>query len=115
MVRVSVRTRAIQFPGQGGNPLHQNSVGYQWRKTRTAVDVAYDLHDLRHFYASGLIYENCDVVTVQRALGHKSPTVTLNTYAHLWPNANERTRKAAANLFKAAVNPAADGLRTESR
>lgn len=102
------------FPGQGDNPLHQNSVGYQWRKTRMTVGVDYDLHNLRHFYASGLIHENCDVVTVQRALGHKSPTVTLNTYAHLWPNANERTRKAAANLFQSAVNPAADELRTES-
>ncbi|WP_368681894.1 tyrosine-type recombinase/integrase [Mycobacterium intracellulare] len=102
------------FPGQGDNPLHQNSVGYQWRKTRKAVGIDHDLHDLRHFYASGLIHENCDVVTVQRALGHKSPTVTLNTYAHLWPNANERTRKAAANLFQSAITPAADGLRTEA-
>lgn len=74
----------------------------------------YHLHDLRHFYASGLINENCDVVTVQRALGHSSPSVTLNTYADLWPNANERTRKAAANLFQAAANPAADELRTDS-
>jgi hypothetical protein len=29
------------------------------------------LHDLRHFYASGLIVAGCDVVTVQRALGHQ--------------------------------------------
>ncbi|MFD6197010.1 tyrosine-type recombinase/integrase [Mycobacteriaceae bacterium NPDC060252] len=58
------------------------------------------LHDLRHFYASGLISENCDVVTVQRALGHSSPSITLNTHAHLWPNANERTRKSAANLSR---------------
>lgn len=102
------------FPGQGEHPLHQNSVGYRWRNIRKAVGVHYDLHDLRHFYASGLINENCDVVTVQRALGHSSPSVTLNTYAHLWPNANERTRKAAANLFRAAVNPVADELRTDS-
>jgi hypothetical protein len=26
-----------------------------------------ELHDLRHFYASGLIASGCDVVTVQRA------------------------------------------------
>jgi len=103
------------FPGQGENPLHQNSVGYRWRKARDTAGVDYDLHNLRHFYASGLISENCDVVTVQRALGHSSPSVTLNTYAHLWPNANDRTRKAAANLFQAAVNPAADELRTDSQ
>jgi integrase len=36
------------------------------------------------------------VVTVQRALGHSSPTVTLNTYAHLWPTAEDRTRAGAA-------------------
>ncbi|MGO8941240.1 MAG: tyrosine-type recombinase/integrase [Mycobacterium sp.] len=54
------------------------------------------MHDLRHFYASGLIAAGCDVVTVQRALGHSSPSVTLDTYSHLWPDANDRTRKAAA-------------------
>jgi integrase len=35
------------------------------------------------FYASGLIAAGSDVVTVQRALGHRSATVTLNTYGHL--------------------------------
>src|ERR1700733_9573959 len=48
-----------------------------------------------HFYASGLISQGCDVVTVQRALGHASATTTLSTYAHLWPSAEDRTRKAA--------------------
>jgi integrase len=41
------------------------------------------LHDLRHFYASGLMAAGCDVVTVQRALGHSKATTTRNTYAHL--------------------------------
>ena len=41
------------------------------------------LHDLRHFYASGPIASGCDVVTVQRVLGHASATTTLNTYSHL--------------------------------
>ncbi|ORA54876.1 hypothetical protein BST22_05615 [Mycolicibacterium chubuense] len=56
------------FPGQGEHPLHQNSVGYLWRGARKGAGVDYVLHDLRHFYASGLISENCDVVTVHRAL-----------------------------------------------
>lgn len=33
---------------------------------------AFTLHDLRHFFASGLIADGCDVVTVQDALGHSS-------------------------------------------
>jgi site-specific recombinase XerD len=32
------------------------------------------LHDLWHFYASGLIAAGCDVVTVQRSLGHAKAT-----------------------------------------
>lgn len=83
------------FPGEGEHPWHQNSVGYRWRKTRKAVGVDdLHLHHFRHFYASGLIAAGCDVVTVQKALGHSSPTVTLNTYAHLWPDTEDRSRTA---------------------
>ena len=70
----------------------------------------YRLHDLRHFYASGLISAGCDVVTVQRPLGHGNATVTLSTYSHLWPNADDRTRKAATALFSETL----EILRTES-
>jgi len=60
-------------------------------------------HDLRHFYASGLISEGCDVVTVQHALGHASASITLDTYSHLWPNAEDRTRSAAARVMSDAL------------
>ena len=43
-----------------------------------------------------------DIVTVQRALGHSSATTTLNTYSHLWPTAEDRTRAAAADLMSQA-------------
>ena len=92
------------FTGPTGEPPHQNTVGYWWRKTlRDAGLSGIKLHDLRHFFASGLIAEGCDVVTVRRALGHSKPTTTLNTYAHLWPTAEDRTRKAAQSLMNAAV------------
>jgi integrase len=95
-------------------PPHQNTVGYWWRKTREAAGcAALKLHDLRHFYASGLIAAGCDVVTVQRALGHASATVTLNTYAHLWPTAEDRTRAAAAGMLADALGAStADSART---
>ena len=104
------------FTGPTGKPPHQNTVGYWWRKTlRDAGLAGIKLHDLRHFFASGLIAEGCDVVTVQRALGHSKPTTTLNTYAHLWPTAEDRTRKAAQSLIDAATaGILADSVRTES-
>jgi integrase len=46
-----------------------------------------------------LIAAGCDVVTVQRAMGHGSAATTLRTYAHLWPSAEDRTRQAAAGLM----------------
>ncbi|CPR68969.1 tyrosine-type recombinase/integrase [Mycobacteroides abscessus] len=66
--------------------------------------MSFRLHDLRHFYASGLIFAGCDPVTVQRAMGHKSAKVTMDTYAHLLPKAEDRTRKAAEAMFADAVS-----------
>lgn len=51
-------------------------------------------HDLRHFYASRLIGDGQSVKVVQARLGHKTAAETLNTYAHLWPDDEDRTRSA---------------------
>lgn len=64
---------------------------------------------------SGQVLERCPVyafgqrvdpplATVQRALGHASATVTLKTYAHLWPTAEDRTRAAAAAMLADALS-----------
>lgn len=105
------------FPGARDErlPAHAATVARWWRKVRDKVGIEHRLHDLRHFYASGLIAAGCDVVTVQRALGHSSASVTLDTYSHLWPDANDRTRKAAAGLVEQALGSTADALRTQGR
>jgi integrase len=53
------------------------------------------------------------VVTVQRSLGHSNATTTLGTYSHLWPTAEDRTRKAADAMMNAALGDPADSLRTK--
>ena len=104
------------FRTPNGTPPHQNTVGHQWRKaTRATALEGLRLHDLRHFYASGLIASGCDVVTVQRALGHASANTTLATYSHLWPDAGDRTRTAAEHLMAAALHDRADLVRTNAR
>ena len=88
----------------GDEPMYDNAITWRWRATRRAAGLTdVRLHDLRHFFASGLIAEGCDVVTVQRALGHASATTTLNTYSHLWPTAEDRTRAAAGSLMRTAL------------
>jgi integrase len=88
---------------EGGKPWHDNLVDYRWRSTRTDAEVAHKLHNLRHYFASGLIASGCDVVTVQRAMGHASATTTLSTYAHLWPTAEDKTRAAASEMAAAVL------------
>lgn len=48
-------------------------------------DAGVRIHDLRHTYASLAIANGCDVKTLQSQLGHSSATITLDTYARLWP------------------------------
>lgn len=63
---------------------------------------------------STLIASGCDVVSVQRALGHASANTTLATYSHLWPAADDRTRTAAEHLMASALQDRADLMRTSA-
>lgn len=101
------------LPGREGGPAWPRKVAGAWDATVQRADIGkVTSHSLRHFYASGLIAAGCDVVTVQRALGHKSASITLNTYSHLWPSAEDRTRAAADGLLEDALGSPADYLRT---
>jgi integrase len=63
-------------------------------------------HELRHFYASALIRAGESVKTVQAALGHASAVETLETYAGLWPDSEQRTRAAVDDLgLRSTVQP----------
>jgi len=41
-------------------------------------------HELRHTAASLAIASGADVKQVQNMLGHRSATITLDLYGHLW-------------------------------
>lgn len=84
-----------------GAQLSKNSLEEQWNKAKARAGVP-DLrfHDLRHFYASGLIFSGLDIKTVQARLRHSSAKTTLDTYGHLWPDQDEPTRAAVEALFR---------------
>jgi integrase len=102
---------ALVTPGQGyvvtrskGRSHTPRTLYSAWVNACAAADVeGFTLHDARHFYASGLIASGLDVVAVSHALGHHSPTVTLSTYAHLWPSAEDVTRQASGRLLAAVM------------
>ncbi|MGD0286122.1 MAG: tyrosine-type recombinase/integrase, partial [Acidimicrobiales bacterium] len=56
-------------------------------------------HDLRHYYASLLIRHGESVKTVQARLGHANASETLDTYSHLWPDSEDRTRRAIDDVL----------------
>ena len=69
-------------------------------------------HDLRHYFASVLIAGGCDVKAVQAAMRHGTASMTLDVYAGLWPDADDRARTAASAALAKRPDAAADGLRT---
>ncbi|GAA3535925.1 hypothetical protein GCM10022234_35850 [Aeromicrobium panaciterrae] len=72
----------------------------------------YRFHDGRHYCASLLISSGADVKVVQVRLRHKSAKTTLDTYGHLWPDADDSTRAAIDGVITAQVPVLADYLRT---
>jgi integrase len=65
-----------------------------WNKvcSGTGLAVSMSVHDLRHVAATNAIAAGADPKLVQRMLGHKDANETLNTYSHLWPSAEDKTR-----------------------
>lgn len=57
-------------------------------------------HELRHFYVSRLIADGASIREVQDRVGHEpGSSETLRTYAHLWPEDADRTRRAIDRAF----------------
>ena len=63
-------------------------------------------HDLRHYMASLLIASGADIKTVQARMRHASARTTLDTYGHLWPDADESTRSAIGAAIAERVDSA---------
>jgi len=69
-------------------------------------------HLLRHYYASLLIRYGESVKTVQARLGHATAAETLDTYSHLWPDSDDRTREAVDPQLGVTSRQAEDNVRT---
>ncbi len=91
------------FTTPAGELIRRNRFGEVWRAAVRRSGVRPDLtfHDLRHYYGSLLIRHGESVKVVQRRLGHKTAQETLDTYGHLWPDSDGRTREAVdGELFR---------------
>lgn len=68
--------------------------------SRAGLPAGLTPHHLRHTCASLLVAGGADPVAVQRHLGHKDVSTTLNIYAGLFPNRLEEIAVALDAIYR---------------
>ena len=101
LARFGTGPAGLAFTNTLGNPLRRNTAGDMWHRAARGAGLPgwATFHDLRHFYASLLIFRGCSVKAVQKRLGHQSAMETLDTYGHLWPDSDDETRNAVDDVL----------------
>jgi integrase len=93
----------LLFSRLDGGPCSPNTFSKDWAKRAAGIGLGeITFHALRHTHASHLIDAGVDVVRISKRLGHSSPTVTLDTYAHLFARREDKSA-AAINDAVAAL------------
>lgn len=89
----------------GGRIAQRSSFWEHWRAARDAAGLPASTryHDLRHFYASCLIAANLNPKVIQARLGHATIAETMDTYGHLFPDAEDLGRGAVDAMLGAAL------------
>ena len=78
--------------------IEPNVYSRRYKKILAELDIPYrKYHSTRHTFATRALEIGMDVKTLSEILGHSSPTVTLNLYAHSLP---EHKRKEMDRLGK---------------
>ena len=105
-------TDQVVFSTELGDPIRRTAFSERiWRPALKRAGLSgVTMHGLRHFYASLLIRHGESVKTVQARLGHASAAETLDTYSHLWPDSDDRTRAAVDSV----LGRVADSVRTDA-
>lgn len=93
----------LVFTNEDGEPIRRTAFSGVWRPAASSVGIpaGTGMHALRHYYASLLIRHGESVKVVQARLGHASAAETLDTYSHLWPDSEDRTRAAIDQALSA--------------
>jgi integrase len=103
----------LVFTMPQGGPLREPKFAERYFKpaARAAgLPAALRVHDLRHTCASLLIREGASIKAVQHHLGHKSASITLDRYGHLFPEELDHLADRLERLHaEAAVYPACTG------
>lgn len=98
----SVCPKRYVFNGKAsGSPLSVRAIQYIFRQTlqKTSIQKPANVHTLRHSYATHLLEEGVDILTVRDLLGHEDIYTTLN-YLHLAQIEQKRAHSPLDNLYQ---------------
>lgn len=104
----------LVFPNEAGRPINHNNLvnrHFDPALKKAGIDKS-RFHDLRHTFASMLIEQGENLKYIQTQLGHSSPTVTLNVYAHLMKSVNQ---EAACRLENSVFTSTGHGMVTKTK
>jgi len=88
---------ALLVSDDTGRPIRRTRFNHQvWGPAALAAGLpkGTHFHELRHFYASLLLDGGESVKVAQSRLGDATADETVNSYAHLWPDTEDRSRAA---------------------
>jgi integrase len=94
-----------------GQAITRSTLGYKWRAAVKASGSRTGPGFTRYVTTTRVCIRHGESVkTVQARLGHASAVETLDTYSHLWPDSDDRTRDAIDSVLGFVADP----LRTEA-
>jgi integrase len=108
----------LVFPTKTGEPInYSNMVQRHFFPALKAADLPrIRFHDLRHTNASLRLENGENIKYIQTQLGHASPTVTLNVYAHLMNPTNQEAACRLENvIFGESGSKMVAGIKKGSR
>jgi len=94
----------LVFPSpRTGGRLDETALQAPWKRIRLFAGLAGELqlYSLRHNFASHLVMNGCDLLSVAKLLGHSDIEMLVEHYGHLQPN----LLKDYSSQFAAIVNP----------
>jgi len=95
----------LVFPSNVGTPLQAGYPEKTCKQLFAAIglDDSFTFHNLRHTAASIMLNNGMSLVDVSKYLGHSSPTITAQIYAHVMPGGLEKAVSIFDNVALSKV------------
>jgi integrase len=84
-------------------PVDPEEITKKFARGAATAGFVFTLHGLRHTHATQLLLDGVPIHVVAQRLGHSTPAITSEVYAHVIKRAEDRAVEAAGNMTRAAL------------